>query len=257
MLDDIWASRQASSNYSIDTDGTVGLHVEESRRAWTSSSSANDNVAVTIEVANDEKGGEWHVSDAALAKLIDLCEDICRRNGIPQLIYTGRPDGTLTHHNMFALTSCPGPYLQSEMPYIAAEVNKRLGTADPDYRPMLRFGDSGPYVTELQKLLGGISVDGDFGGETDAAVVDFQIAHGLVPDGIVGVKTWAALLVPKSEPDAEPDISADIVATVDAALADGVIGDGAHWRAVLAGLVKPVPEYIKALMDNAHRKISG
>ena len=123
----IFQNRKASSNYGIDSNGRVGMYVEEKDRAWTSSSPSNDNQAVTIEVAND--GGpstNWHVSDKALAKLIDLCVDICKRNGIKQLNYTGDRSGNLTRHNMFAATDCPGPYLQSKFPYIASEVNKRL-----------------------------------------------------------------------------------------------------------------------------------
>lgn len=123
--------RQGSSNYGIDGYGRVGLYVPEDKRAWTSNSQSNDHQAVTIEVANDEYGGEWHVSDTALAKLIDLCTDICRRNGIDRLNYTGDSTGNLTRHNMFAATACPGPYLQSKFPYIADEVNKRLEEDKP------------------------------------------------------------------------------------------------------------------------------
>ena len=122
-------SRQASANYGIGSDGRVGMYVEEKNRAWTSSSASNDNQAVTIEVANDQIGGNWHVSDKVLSKLIDLCVDICQRNGIQKLNYTGDANGNLTRHNMFANTNCPGPYLQSKFPYIAAEVNKRLGAS--------------------------------------------------------------------------------------------------------------------------------
>lgn len=124
-------NRQASSNYGIGSDGRVGMYVEEKNRAWTSSSPSNDHQAVTIEVAND--GGantNWHVSDKALAKLIDLCVDICKRNGIEKLNYTGDKNGNLTRHNMFANTTCPGQYLQSKFPYIADEVNKRLNEAN-------------------------------------------------------------------------------------------------------------------------------
>lgn len=125
-------SREASSNYGIDSNGRVGLYVDEANRAWTSSNSANDNKAVTIEVANDGGDPDWHVSDKALNKLIDLCVDICKRNGIPKLNYTGDKSGNLTRHNMFAATGCPGPYLQSKFPYIADEVNKKLGIADAE-----------------------------------------------------------------------------------------------------------------------------
>lgn len=107
------SSRQASSNYGIDSSGRVGMYVEENNRAWTSSSPANDNQAVTIEVANDRTGGDWHVSDTAIAKLIDLCVDICRRNGIAKLNFTGDASGNLTMHKWFAPTACPGRTLKA------------------------------------------------------------------------------------------------------------------------------------------------
>lgn len=120
-------SRQASSNYGIGTDGRVGMYVEEKDRSWCSSSADNDNQAITIEVANDGGAPNWHVSDKALSKLIELCVDICKRNGISRLNYTGDKSGNLTMHKWFAATSCPGPYLESKFPYIAEQVNKQLG----------------------------------------------------------------------------------------------------------------------------------
>lgn len=138
-------SREASSNYGIGTDGRTGMYVEEKNRAWTSSSSANDNQAVTIEVANDKIGGNWHVSDTALATLIDLCVDICRRNGIAKLNYTGDKSGNLTMHKWFVATACPGEYLESKFPYIAKEVNKRLGAGD-DTAAGLAVGDGVTFI---------------------------------------------------------------------------------------------------------------
>ena len=63
--------RGASSNYGIGSDGRIGMYVEEGDRSWCSSNAANDNRAITIEVANDG-GAEtgWHVSDAAYRSLI-------------------------------------------------------------------------------------------------------------------------------------------------------------------------------------------
>lgn len=46
-------SRQASCNYGIGVDGRVGMYVEEKNRSWCSSSSANDQRAITIECASD------------------------------------------------------------------------------------------------------------------------------------------------------------------------------------------------------------
>jgi uncharacterized protein YgiM (DUF1202 family) len=107
--------------------------VEEKNRAWTSSNKANDNVAVTIEVANCKGAPNWEVSSNAYLALIELCYDICRRNGIKKLNYTGTKDGNLTTHNMFSATSCPGNYLLGKMQRIAEEVNERLADNEKTY----------------------------------------------------------------------------------------------------------------------------
>lgn len=151
------ASRQASSNYGIDSNGRVGMYVEEKDRSWCTSSPENDNRAVTIEVANDEIGGNWHVSDDALAKLIDLCVDICKRNGIKSLNYTGGKDGNLTMHKWYANTSCPGPYLSSKFPYIASEVNKRLAGTPAEDGVLEEYGG---FITVTYKGKDGLAVHG-------------------------------------------------------------------------------------------------
>lgn len=56
----------------------------------------------------------------------------------------------------------------------------------------LKKGSVGDDVKTLQKVLG-ITVDGCFGSQTEAAVKKWQAAHGLVADGIVGAKTWATM----------------------------------------------------------------
>lgn len=152
------SSRQASANYGIGTDGRVGMYVEEKDRSWASSSSWNDNRAVTIEVANDQIGGNWHVSDAAWNKLVELCVDICRRNGMKSLTWTGDKNGSLTCHYMFAATSCPGPYLKSRMAELAQTVTARLGGASA---PATSGGSSAPSgsVTDLANRV----IAGEFG----------------------------------------------------------------------------------------------
>lgn len=121
-------TRSVSWNYAIDTKGNIGVYVDECNRAWTSSSPSNDYQAVTIEVSNSSTGGNWPVSDASFQALLNLCEDICRRNGIAALTYTGKVAGSnLTRHDWFENKLCPGPYLGSKFPEIVATVNKRLG----------------------------------------------------------------------------------------------------------------------------------
>jgi Putative peptidoglycan binding domain/D-alanyl-D-alanine carboxypeptidase len=58
-------------------------------------------------------------------------------------------------------------------------------------------GAQGEAVSAVQWKLAAagqvVEVDGDFGKKTTAAVVAFQAAHGLTPDGRVGKMTWTAL----------------------------------------------------------------
>ena len=118
-------NRNASSNYGIGYDGKIACYVGEENRAWTSSSSWNDCQAITIEVSNSSRGGNWPISEASWNSLVNLCEDICRRYNF-RLDYTGTKNGSLTRHNMYANTDCPGPYLQSRLPELARLVNERL-----------------------------------------------------------------------------------------------------------------------------------
>ena len=151
-------SRGGSVNYLIDVNGKIGVMIDEYLRAWTSNSPSNDHRAVTIETSNNctsddgDKVG-WTVSDKSLAALINLCADICKRNGKTKMIWCGSLAATnarkfatnemrMTLHKWFAATGCPGPYLESKMSYIAAEVTKRLSgdssgggtTSDAIYR---------------------------------------------------------------------------------------------------------------------------
>ncbi len=59
---------------------------------------------------------------------------------------------------------------------------------------LLEVSEAGPDVAALQRLLPGVTADGDFGPATWAAVVSFQRAGGLTPDGVVGPTTLSALL---------------------------------------------------------------
>ena len=130
-------SRQASSNYGVVTDGKIGMYVEEKDRSWCSSNAANDNRAVTIEVASDTKH-PYAVNDRAFAALLDLVTDICKRNGIKKLVWSTKKADRVNHkngcnmtvHRDYANKSCPGDYLYNRHREIAAEVNRRLGVAD-------------------------------------------------------------------------------------------------------------------------------
>ena len=130
-------SKKASCNYVVGYDGSIGLCVDEGDRSWCTSSAANDHRAVTIETASDNED-PYAVTDKAYAALLDLVEDICRRNGKTKLLWLGDKDKTLafkpaademvlTVHRWFVKKACPGQYLLDRHPEIAAEVTRRLG----------------------------------------------------------------------------------------------------------------------------------
>lgn len=130
-------STQASANYGIGTDGRIGLGVPENCRSWCSSSSANDQRAVTIECASD-KTDPYAFNSNVYASLIKLCVDICRRNGKTKLLWLKDPQKTLAYrpatdemvltvHRWFANKACPGNWLFNRLGDLASEVTKQLG----------------------------------------------------------------------------------------------------------------------------------
>ena len=129
------SSRQASSNYGIGPDGRIALYVDEGNRSWCTSSNANDQRAVTIEVASDATH-PYAVRDKAYDALLDLATDICKRNGIKKLVWStsksnrvGHLNGcNMTVHRDYSAKACPGDYLYNLQDEIAAEVNRRLGS---------------------------------------------------------------------------------------------------------------------------------
>lgn len=88
------------------------------------------------------------------------------------------------------------------------------------------YGDSVKTAQTILKNLGydlGIcGVDGDFGQATEKAVKQFQKDHGLKADGIVGEKTWAALLAAENSP--APEVKYTVTVTgATKAIADEII----------------------------------
>lgn len=139
----VFHNKKGNSNYGIGTDGRCAMYVEEKNGAWTSSNKENDMQAVTIEVANELLAPYWTVSAAAMNTLVNLCTDICQRNGIKKLIWSdskydrinGVNGANMTMHCDFASTACPGPFLKQCMPNIAELVNQRLA-ADTIPQPL-------------------------------------------------------------------------------------------------------------------------
>lgn len=139
----VFQTSEASSHYGIGPDGRIGQYVLEENRAWCCSHEV-DHEVVTIEVSSIQSYEEpYECTAAAFESLIDLCVDICQRNGIKKLIwkegkqYCPAFTGNWSVCNMVPhryttdkSKSCPGNYLFARYGAIADEVNRRLKGED-------------------------------------------------------------------------------------------------------------------------------
>lgn len=133
--------RNASCNYGIGYDGRICLIVDEQNRSWCTSSNANDQRAITIEVASD-KTEPYTFTNEAYKSLVDLCVDICKRNGINKVYWFGDKDKSLNYspkdgecvltvHRWFANKSCPGDWMYSRMGKLADAINNEINVKQP------------------------------------------------------------------------------------------------------------------------------
>ena len=133
---------KCSCNYGNGKDGRIALIVPENCRSWCSSSSANDQRAVTIECASD-KTAPYAFNQKVYDSLIRLCIDICKRNGKKKLLWLKDKQKTLAYqpaademvltvHRWFAAKACPGDWMYSRMGDLANKVTTALGgSSDP------------------------------------------------------------------------------------------------------------------------------
>ena len=133
---------KVSSNYGIGSDGRIGMFVPENMRSWCSASRANDQRAITIECASDASE-PYAMNDAVYKSLVELCIDICKRNGKTVLLWFGDKEKTLSYspksnemvltvHRWFANKSCPGDWLYSRLGELAETVTRELSKENED-----------------------------------------------------------------------------------------------------------------------------
>ncbi len=209
--------RQASCNYAIGTYGAIGLCVDEGNRSWCSSSSENDRRAVTIECASD-KTEPYAMNESVYNALVELCVDICQRNGKTKLLWLGDQDKTLAYapadnemvltvHRWFANKSCPGPWLYERLGALAEAVNVRLAPAkevEQWYRVRKSWADAASQIGAYKSLENakaackpGYAVYDENGweiyvnrkGSLEGFVRAIQSAVGAAVDGIAGPET--------------------------------------------------------------------
>lgn len=203
-------SRGATSTYGIGYDGQIGLYCEEKNAPGTSSSFANDNRAVTIEIASDTTY-PYTIKDAAAKAAINLMADICKRNGKNVLVWKGSKEAALaysdngqksnemliTFHKWFSSTLCPGAYIENHIQEWVNEVNKILQGSTPTPTPTPT-----PTVTlfqEAQKMISN-GINGQNRINTakadgfDPAAVQAQIDTMLGKDKTAFMKNMASVM---------------------------------------------------------------
>jgi uncharacterized protein (TIGR02594 family) len=100
----------------------------------------------------------------------------------------------------------------------------------PGDRPELEKGDTGPEVASVQRTLGIVPVDGDFGMITDGGVRGYQAACGLEVDGEVGENTWKALDALDARKAAGTDgLKPELITAIVELAEDSAIA-GYQWR---------------------------
>lgn len=149
-------TNDASANYCIGKDGDITCMIPEKYRSWCSSNSANDDRAITIEVAS-ETSSPYKVPTLAMASLIDLLVDICSRHLI-RLKWSWDANERRNHvggcnmtvHRDFSAKSCPGDFLYDNMQAIADTVNRRLLEMDNRYNTLDQVpADFKPIISDL------------------------------------------------------------------------------------------------------------
>ena len=142
--------RQASCNYGIGFDGKISLCVDEENRSRCSSSNSNDQRAVTIECASN-KTSPYIMNEAVYNSLVNLCVDICKRNGKTKLLWFNDKSKSLSYepksnemvitvHRWFANKSCPGDWLYSRLDDLANTVTKQLAGDNDEYMYKVQVG---------------------------------------------------------------------------------------------------------------------
>lgn len=208
-------SRQASSNYGIGTDGRIAMYVEECNRSWCSSSNSNDQRAVTIECASDLKH-PYAMNDKVYNALIDLCVDICSRNGKDTLLWFCDKDKSLNYspksnemvitvHRWFANKSCPGDWLYNRLGDLAKKVTEKLKGDNDMYRVQVGAYEKKENAENMLKKLKAAGFDGF-----------------IVEDGVVSTP-----VVPTPAPVTPPKKSVDEVARE---VINGKFGNGSDRK---------------------------
>lgn len=182
--------------------GGIAYHAGSGHRAGIDSGNAN---TLGVEIENTGYGPQGSVPPGAVREdFTDKQMDAIHHGSAAFLkFYKLTPRALFAHKEWTKRKIDPH---DMDMNAVRSHVGKIMdGAAPPPVlippvdsagHPTLRRPAMGALASEIRLVQKAVSVepDGIFGQVTEAAVRKFQLAHGLVGDGIVGEKTWAVLL---------------------------------------------------------------
>jgi peptidoglycan hydrolase-like protein with peptidoglycan-binding domain len=208
----VWKTRPASAHFDVDGAGRVAQYVKVNEYAWAVGNSLGNQRSVSIEMANASLGPEWDVAEVTWKSAARLAGWLFFK------VVGARPSSSnFFQHKHWSSTECAGPHIAKVWSQIMAEAQRWYDffkglpkpTTAPSKQTLWAMGSSGSTVTHIQKFLRDvfpaykdsvaymrghlISVDGDFGRQTRAWVMEFQHRTNLSVDGVVGPNTFGQM----------------------------------------------------------------
>lgn len=160
-------NRNRPYHYYIGFDGEIIAGLDERAFSQVSNNNENDNQAITILLSNSDTSKGWPVSEASLKALFELMADLSVRHNLA-LMYTGEADATVTTHDIFVNTDCPGPYLKSKLRLLCFALNNKLKGL--------------PYVPQSDK--------GIFRVKMDERTPNVRAIHNTFEDALKQARKW-------------------------------------------------------------------
>lgn len=212
---------QVSTHYVVrSSDGQVTQMVRDSDTAWHARNTNSSSLGIEHEGWVDDPS--WF-TDTMYRSSAALTRYLCDRYGIPK---------NRTH--VIAHSEAPGndhtdPGVHWNWDYYMQLVGGGAGGGTgtdglsfPSYTTQ-QSGSTGTQVAALQRLLNtqgyeAGTADGVFGPATKSAAQAFQQARGLTADGVVGRRTWTALLSAGTTPSLSQGSSGEAVKRIQRAL---------------------------------------
>ncbi|NKI40907.1 peptidoglycan-binding protein [Streptomyces physcomitrii] len=208
---------QVSAHYVVrSSDGEITQMVRDGDTAWHARDANSHALGIEHEGFVDDPS--WF-TDAMYRSSAALTKHLCDTHGIPKdrahiLGHVEVPGNDHTD---------PGPHWNWDY-YMQLVGGTGVGDelSFPSYTTQ-QDGASGAQVKAVQKLLKAQDfdageVDGKFGPTTVSAVKAFQKSRGLTADGVVGAKTWTALLSAGTKPTLKNGSSGEDVKRLQRAL---------------------------------------